>query len=192
MSPRGFGRQRKKSRERSRQYAEKRGEVRKTSTQLLLMALGALLGCDDGTAESGHAAADVEAGCAHFEFGPFVEVNAGVDDNLPELPRPHTRYNIRLANEEGAVLFTPPAAQRYILLLGTDVPLAIADASGATIEPAVVEKAPISACAAAAAAYHVDLGLETFSFTLPSGGTTIALVVHQPMVHATDGGHGGP
>ncbi len=155
------------------------------------------MGCDDDSSEAGghehaHETDHVAAGCAHFEFGPFIEVaTAGEAETIR---KPHHRYDITLESGEGALVYHPEAAATYLLMLTSDLPLVIADAEGNIVEALSVERSPHS-CEAAAVVHEVALEAKAYTLTLgPSDEAMVGLVVHLPIdghAHDSDGGHEG-
>lgn len=158
----------------------------RTIRYLLLVTAG-LWACDDahdhdhGPTE---AAAAIEAGCQHFEFGPhhpdFMAAAAG--ETAPAV-KVHTHYTVALPAGGGRLALTAATGMYYVMLDRADVAVTLTDAAGAVVA-AQDASAPGDACPAAAVVH---------TFMLPAGDFTLALAGEgsvELVIHTTAGGHG--
>ncbi|MCA9539391.1 MAG: hypothetical protein KC620_10920 [Myxococcales bacterium] len=155
------------------------------------LAISFCLACGDDDASDAADAAPVDQvaeGCKHLEYGPNVEVNADpAEDTM--IMTVHQRYDLTLASgadgNVGRLTFHSEGGEHY-LFLDRDVPLALTDSTGATVEPMHVHHMPAS-CAQAATVMHVMFpqGMYVFDFG-PTSETMLQMAVHRPVTDSSD------
>ncbi|AKT39435.1 hypothetical protein [Chondromyces crocatus] len=120
--------------------------------------------------------------CEHLEEGPFQSVTAAeVAASAPALAQTHVSYEVALVEDgagsfHGLVTFTPREAAEFAFFSTEEVAMAFQDADGAAVAPeSACSTGPCSAgCALVKSKVTVDL--ETATYTLTLGPTTLEQV----------------
>lgn len=157
----------------------------KTIPFILLALLASACG-DDHSDELG---VDQE-GCEHLAEGPATPVTASAiaDSSAPAVADDHMRYDITLVDDGGgqnvgSVSFAAAEAGDYVLFLGQDVPVAVADS---TNQPIDIEASASSseACPEIRGRHVVELGVGTHFFTFgPTSESAVQLVIEPDGEH---------
>lgn len=147
----------------------------------LVVSSSLLTAC--GGAEGG----DAEA-CEHLEEGPSVAVTTTpTAEAAPAISDDHQRYDLTLVEVAGGkggnVTYASAEAGDYVLFLDADVPLAVRDANGGTIQ--IEESTASSAtCEVIKGRHVVELGVGTFTFEFGPTEATQVGVVLEHVAHA--------
>jgi hypothetical protein len=143
----------------------------------VLLSSVLFVGCGD------EESADVE-GCEHLKDGPASTVNAiAATTGAPEVKADHRRYDITLVDvtggKGGTVSFAAAEAIDYVIFASADVPVAIKNASGATV--AIEETVKSSTeCAEIKARHTVPMTVGTHTITFgPTTATSVSIVVEE-------------
>ena len=143
-----------------------------------------------GGAGGGHDHDSLAAACDHFEYGPFVPIQAAAEatGDLPDVSLAHHRYDVTLATDAGGqhvafLKFAADEAKHTWFLPNEDVPVALLAADGTPVALEAASAAEIDCDAAAKAA---GAELEPGTYTLRLGPTTQATL--QLVVHAVEDG----
>jgi hypothetical protein len=156
---------------------------------MALAASAVPTGCesDDGSsADVGGGAAvpePIEEGCEHAAKGPFAPSVAAADAaTAPSVTEPHKAHVVTLTDvtggKGGVVTYASSEAGDYLLMLGAEVPIAVAAPDGSAVEIESTEA--VDTCAEVAVAHTVELGVGTYTFTFgPTAEATVTLVVEE-------------
>lgn len=119
--------------------------------------------------------------CGHFDDEPVAVADGGA------IPDDHTRYAVALTDGAAGVSLELAEAGEVSIFLGTDVPLAVADAAGTPLTAEATE-APGDECPAIATITTFDLEAGAYSVDLgPAEGVETVDLVYEVGSHEHEG-----
>jgi hypothetical protein len=129
-----------------------------------------------------HASPAADA-CEHMQDGPIQAVAAAAESSpeAPALADTHTRYDVTLTGEAGALVghvnLPIAGAAEHIVFLDTDVPVELRDSQDALVAAEAVDRA-IDECVEVAAGHTFDLGVGTYSLRFgPAAAERVSVVL---------------
>jgi hypothetical protein len=145
----------------------------------VLLSTALLIGCGDEEGEN----ADVE-GCEHLKGGAASSVNAVASTSgAPAVSNDHRRYDITLTDvtggKGGTVSFAAAKEAHYIIFTNADVPLAIKDANGQTVNAEESVKSS-SECTEVKGRHVFPMKVGTHTITFgPTTQTSVSIVIEE-------------